>query len=359
MTFRVRPYSPPVGDRQTRYRRAFLSAVVLMLLTAAPTVAQQVPMQRLVNAAPPGSVLTVPPGVYDVGARIAKPLTIRMKGVFVRGNIGTKGVLNVVIDGGRVVIEDFAATDGWGCSSGNCAGIKVEGRNFHVTLRRARLARQVMGILTDNRGGTLIVEDSTIEDEGHPDSALSHLVYAGAIDRLVIRRSTLRRSLYLGHLLKSRAAETVVESSRLLGLDGRHSRAIDLPCGGRLVVRNSVLQHGRNSDNADLIALGTEPQNCSSFRPGDVELIDNWIVSDRHSATVGTDRAAAPTTLFTWRAAGGNRLKATGNSIVNIARWQGDDSWSPPDLAAGNRIFRDRAAAGLGPSDIPPLFPLR
>src|SRR5690606_9616571 len=121
-----------------------------------------------------------------------------------------------------------------------------------------------------NRGGTLVIEDSLIEEQGHPDSALSHLVYAGVIDRLVVRNSTLRRSRYLGHLLKSRARETVVERSLLLGLDGAHSRLIDLPCGGALSVRDSVIQHGAFSDNADLFSVGTEPKICWTVRPGDV-----------------------------------------------------------------------------------------
>jgi hypothetical protein len=342
--------------RQTRRRGARFLVAPAVLLAVLPMTAgagEPVPLQRLVDEAAPGAVVTVPPGVYSVGARIAKPLTLRMKGAVVRGNVGAKGVLNVAIHGGRVVIEDFTATDGRGCSSGNCAGIRVEGRDFHVTLRRARIANQVMGILTDNRGGTLIVEDSVIENQGHPRSALSHLVYAGAIDRLVIRNSTLRRSRFLGHLLKSRAAETVVENSRLLGLDGRHSRSVDLPCGGRFVLRNSIVQHGRHSDNADLVAIGTEPNVCRDMRAGDVVLENSWIISDRRPVTIDPAKPPARNTLFTWWAAGDNRLRATGNRIVDIERWHGDRSWNVPDLAAGNSVFPDRASAGLGPAEIP------
>jgi len=355
---RRQPASARPTLRSRGNRIAGLAALAALWL--APHIAAAAgpnPLQRLIDRARPGAVVTVPPGIYQGGARIAKSLTLRMKGAFLRGNVGGKGVISVRIDGGRVAIEDFTATDGLGCASGNCAGIKIEGRGFHVTLRRAHIANQVMGVLTDNRGGTLIIDSSLIEEEGHPNGALSHLVYAGEIDRLAIHNSTLRRSRHLGHLLKSRALETVVERSFVLGLDGRHSRSIDMPCGGALVVRDSVIQHGRSSDNADVIAIGTEPKICGNVRPGDVILENSWIISDHRAVAVDPAKPPARNTLFTWRSTGANRLRARGNRIVNIARWRGDASWGVPDLAPGNTVFADRAAAGLGRDEIPPLPP--
>jgi hypothetical protein len=315
------------------------------------------PIQQWIDEAPAGAVVTVPPGIYAPGATITKPLTLRLKGVRILGNTGGKAILLVRLDGGPVVIEDFTATGG-GCDHENCAGVKVEGRGFAVTLRRAHIAGQVMGVLTDNRGGSLVIEDSLIEDQGQAGGALSHLVYGGIIDRLVIRNSTLRRSRALGHLLKSRAAETLVEDSRLLGLDGRHSRSIDLPCGGRLTVRHSVIQHGSRSDNADLFAVGTEPDICgAAARQGDVTLTDSWIIGDRLPRRRSQDESEEATTLFTWRASGGNRLTMTGNRIVGIERWSDGtgDAWPVSIRSAGNRIYATRAAAGLGPADIPRL----
>jgi hypothetical protein len=328
----------------------------LVALSQSPYVAASAEpdlLQQLIDRAPPGAVVTVPPGTYEAGARITKPITLRMKGAVVRGNADGKAVISVRVDDAPVVIEDLNATDGLGCSSGNCAGVKIEGRDFHVTLRRAHIAGQVMGVLTSNRGGTLVIEDSLIEEQGHPNSALSHVVYAGVIDRVEIRNSTLKRSRYLGHLLKSRARETVVERAQLLGLDGEHSRSIDIPCGGSLIVRDSVIQHGAFSDNADLVGIGTEPKNCWSIRPGDVALDGNWIVSDRRAVSDDPAKPRDPNTLFSWWAGGANRLRATGNRIVGIGRWQGEESWIVPELAHGNAIYADRTAAGLAPAEIP------
>lgn len=344
-----------VCDRLARVR-GLVHLMGLVALSQGPCVAASAEpglLQQLIDGASPGAVVTVPPGNYEPGARITKPITLRMKGAVVRGNVDGKAVISIRVDAAQVVIEDLDATDGFGCASGNCAGVKIEGRDFHVTLRRAHIAGQVMGVLTSNRGGTLVIEDSVIEEQGHPNSALSHVVYAGVIDRVEIRNSTLRRSRHLGHLLKSRARETVVERSRLLGLDGEHSRSIDVPCGGALIVRDSVIQHGAFSDNADLVGIGTEPKNCWSIRPGDVVLDGNWIVSDRRPVAGDPAKPPEPNTLFSWWAGGANRLRATGNRIVGIDRWQGEKSWIVPDLAAGNTIFADRPAAGLGPDEIP------
>ncbi len=335
-----------------RRRLALFAVLAAPFLTPCVAAKEASVLQQLIDAAPPGAVVSVAPGIYDGGVTIAKPITLRMKGALVRGSAEGKGVI-LVKTRGPVVIEDFTATDGLGCSGGNCAGVKIEDRDFDVTLRRAHIANQVMGVLTSNRGGALVIEDSLIEEEGHPDSALSHLVYAGVIDRLVVRNSTLRRSRHLGHLLKSRARETIVERSRLLGLDGRHSRSIDLPCGGRLVVRDSVIQHGRFSDNADLFSVGTEPKICWRVRPGDVVLENNWIVSDRVAVSDDPQKTPEPNTLFSWWADGANRLLASGNRFVNIARWQGEESWIVPDVAAANGVYADRSAAGLDPTEIP------
>lgn len=84
----------------------------------------------------------------------------------VRVNVDGKAVISVGVDAAQVVIEDIDATDGLDCSSGKCASVKIEGRDFHVTLRRAHIAGKVMGVLTSIRGGTLVIEDSLIEEQG-------------------------------------------------------------------------------------------------------------------------------------------------------------------------------------------------
>ncbi len=307
--------------------------------------------QSLIKAARPGSVVTIPPGLYGQGLLINKSLTVRLKDVRLRGVVRNKAIISVKCKGCTVVIEDFHG-DGReaGCLGGNCAGIKAEGADFRLTVRRARIDNTVMGILTDNRGGRLVVEDTLIENTGLKDRSrtLGHGLYAGKIDALVVRRTTIRNVNSAGHLLKSRAETTILESVRLLGERGFHSRAIDLPCGGTLRMTNSVIQHGENSDNADVIALGTEPKHCA-VHPARVSITKSWIVIDRAMRT-------GRNILFRWRAPL-SALELEDNHIVNHGRWssrnaaRGDIEIA--DHSRRNKICRDRAACGLGRDQVP------
>ncbi len=219
--------------------------------------------QTQIDAAEPGSILTIPPGVYSEGLVISKALTLNLKGVELRSVAWRKGVLVIENPKGPVVVNDFRV-DGVvsGADYGNLAGVRISGKAFDVTLNRVFIRRTAMGILTDNRGGVLRINDSVIEDTGWGDKPkqLSHSIYAGIIDRLAVRNSRLVRSHNRGHLLKSRAKITVISDSALLGEDSHHSRLVDIPCGGELHINRSYLQRSSYADNLDLLAFEQEPR---------------------------------------------------------------------------------------------------
>ena len=135
---------------------------------------------------------------------------------------------------------------------------------------------------------------------------------------------------------------------RLLGERGFHSRAIDMPCGGTLRVTNSVIQHGENSDNADVIALGTEPGHCA-IHPSRVAITKSWIVIDR-ATLVGRN------ILFRWHAPMSG-LELRDNHIVNLGRWSSSNAARGDieiaDHGRHNRMCRDRAACGLAQEQVP------
>ncbi len=208
-------------------------------------------LDSLISDAKSGSVVSVPPGSYGKGLSINKSLTVNLKDVKLLGVAEDKGIINVNCDGCTVVIEDFYGEGRKaGCLVDSCAGIKAEGSNFHLTVRRSHLSNSIMGILTDDRGGRLIVEDSLIENIvlNNQSDTYGHGLYAGNIDSLIMRRSTIRNVNSSGHILKSRAKETILENVYLLGDQGFHSRSIDMPCGGMLRITKSVIQHGVNSE---------------------------------------------------------------------------------------------------------------
>lgn len=328
-----------------------------------PALARSTPatesLQALVRAAAPGSAITVPPGIYRSGLIIDKSLKVSFAGARLWGVYGGKGVLNVKCDACRVVVEDLVVEGGHaGCTGGNCAGIKAEGRDFHLTVRRAHIDGTVMGILTDNRGGTLILEDSVIQNTGAigRPATLAHGIYAGLIDRLIVRRSVIRNANADGHLIKSRARLSRLEDTSVLGLQGRHSRSIDLPCGGAFEVEDTVIQHGENTDNTDVIAIGTEPANCGSIRPASVSITDSWMIVERDRSEDERARDSGPSYLFRWRAPI-ESLRLAGNRIVNLQHWFTRDSTGlgarSGDLSASNTLCPTRKVCGLEPGQLP------
>jgi hypothetical protein len=141
-----------------------------------------------------------------------------------------------------------------------------------------------MGIESGNEGtGKLTVEDSLVEGLGG-GSDLSHGIYAGFSDTLTVRRTTVRDVKGLGHLVKSRAKTTNVESSYLLGLKGFDSREFEAPNGGHVTITHSVIQKGANTDNAEftmVVARSRRPILAMVYLPSSFTFTDNWLIFDR------------------------------------------------------------------------------
>lgn len=315
--------------------------------------------QNQLKGVKPGGKIAIAPGVYGQGLVINRSMVVDLKGVSFRGVANGKGVVNVDCNGCEVTILNLQA-DGVkaDCLWGNCAGIKAEGKGFRLTIKNAHINNAVMGVITDNRGGTIILEDSLIENSGLNDRSrtLGHGFYAGDIDRVVIRNSVIRRSFGKGHLFKSRAPDTLIENSIIAGLDGRHSRIIDFPCGGKLTIRNSVLQQGERTDNIDLISVGTEPQFCGgSVHPSDVSIRDSWLIFDRDESKDEPSFNYGFNRIFTWRAPI-LKLDVSDNRIVEgTGRMRFDGEDNVPDMSQQNRLFSSRAEAKLGANDLPVL----
>lgn len=312
---------------------------------------------ELVKKTVTGGVLKVPAGIYGQGLFINRSMTVDLKGVSIRGVAKRKGIVNVSCNGCQVKIVNLNA-DGIAadCLGGNCAGIKAEGKKFNLTVENSTINNTVIGIITDNRGGVIELNNVLIQNSGLNDRSrtLGHGFYAGDIDKVVMKNSIVRRSFGKGHLFKSRAAETEIVNSVIAGLDGRHSRLIDFPCGGHLSVHESVLQQGEMTDNIDLISVGTEAKNCGgSVRPSNVSITNNWIIFDRDESKDEPAFNYGFNRFFTWRAPI-EKIVVTGNRIVeSTGRFQFDGEDHVPDLSDGNRFYSSRKAAGLGPNQLP------
>lgn len=211
-------------------------------------------------AARDGDVIRIAAGEYrgDVARWGANRLTICGSGgrarLYAEGR-SAQGKAIWVIAGEDVVVDgiEFHATR---VPDRNGAGIRAEGAGT-LTVRHCGFYDNENGILGGRTGSTMLVEHSEFARNGHGDG-YSHNLYVNDLERLVVRASVFREAR-IGHHLKSRARESIVEHSYLLdGPEGRSSYLADFPNGGRVLLRGNLLHKGPRADNPSAIAFGAE-----------------------------------------------------------------------------------------------------
>ena len=307
--------------------------------------------QSYVDEAKEGSKVTIPPGLYAKGIHIDKDLTVDLTGVVFDRPVGGKA--NVLVENAKrkikVVITGY---DMAGAKiNGNGASIRAD-YDYDLTVQHFHVHDSNMGILTGNRGGRLVLEDGMIE-EACCGSDLSHGVYMGLGDELVMRRVTVTNLRRLGHLVKSRALKTTIEDCKLIGGEGRYSREIDLPNGGQIVIRRNFIEKGPNTDNADSMAIGAEAghpeKRGGTLLPTSLDFTGNTVVFDRHGAASEPAHDAGASELGKWRhIPPGTPITVSGNTFVNMKSWG-----EFPSFASMNRMYATREAAGLPPFGTP------
>ncbi|WP_164886868.1 right-handed parallel beta-helix repeat-containing protein [Piscinibacter defluvii] len=240
-----------------------------------------------------GDVVRIAAGDYrgDVARWAANRLTICGRGgrarLFADGR-SAQGKAIWVIAGNDVVVDgvDFHDTK---VPDRNGAGIRTEQAGA-LTIRHCGFYDNENGILGGRPGATLTIEYSEFARNGHGDG-YSHNLYVNDVDRLVVRASVFREAR-IGHQLKSRARESIVEHSYLMdGPDGRSSYLADFPDGGRVLLRGNLLHKGPKADNPRAIAFGAEGLKGD----GDhlLTMVHNTLVVDHPGAHFLTVRAGA------------------------------------------------------------------
>jgi hypothetical protein len=117
-------------------------------------------------------------------------------------------------------------------------------------------------------------------------------LYVGNIGTLTISGSYFRAAT-VGHQIKSRANNTVIEDTRIQDFSGSSSYEIDLPNGGNATILDNIIEQGKNTGNPIIINFGEE----GSLLPGthltvSGNTILNELVSpsalavDNHTSTV-------------------------------------------------------------------------
>jgi hypothetical protein len=302
---------------------------------------QYVSLQAALAAALADDEVVLAPGVYEEGAVITAPgLALRGEpGAHLRGH-AVEGKAALVVKAAGVTIEGIECS-GIAVRDNNGACIRIEGDD--LTVRNVHFHDNQQGILSGPGGGVLLVEGSLLERNGFGGRA--HGVYIGPqIDTFVFRKNRVLATTGAGHGVKSRARRTIIESNVIAGLDARDSRAIDVPDGGEAVIRCNVLEKGPNSESGQMIGLALE----GKLHDMNETLIENNLfVFDTGPQGLIQDLARAvgllPAKGIVIASESPGQVVLRDNTIVGAREIGGEV------LEEGNRLFRNREAAGLPP----------
>lgn len=275
-------------------------------------------VEAALAAAKAGDVVVLPPMIYRRGIVVARG------GITLKGSPGThfvggaaQGKAAIVVAANDVTLDSIACADIFvPDKNGAC----VRGEGVNLTLRNVEFRDSETGILHVNRAGTVRIIDSVFSGLGRDSYA--HSIYTSG-ERLHIS-GTRVAGARVGHEVKSRAPETVIEDSVITSGLAEDSRAVDVPDGGVLIMRRSVVHKGPRSQNFDMISVGKESRRNATTR---VVLEDNVFIFDRPASLMFNLAPWVPAPELR------NNLIVGGDG----ARWP------------GNRAHDDRAGAGLPP----------
>ena len=226
-----------------------------------------------------GDTVEVAPGEYrrDVAVWSQQDLVIR--GVGRRPSLIADGAsadakATFIVRGDRVRIENLGFF-GARVPHRNGAGIRLE--KGHLEIAGCHFEDNENGVLTNNDSAIELSIDRCSFVENGAGDGQSHNLYAGLIGRLTVSSSYFARSR-VGHLLKSRARESLVAYSRFSGEDGTSSYELEFPNGGTVHVMSCLIQQGPRSENATIVSCGAEGYRWPRT---EVHLVFNTIVNNR------------------------------------------------------------------------------
>ncbi len=264
-------------------RRRFLRTVALMTpmvnqgITAAAEASRSAPPEgaRTLRVGPAREIRTI----GEAAARARDGDTVAIDAGQYRADVAVweRDSVTVRAVGGRVaVIASGALAEGKALWVSRSASLAIEGVDFigarvpdgngaGIRLERGRLSvrncaflHNEMGILTSNHPEVrLDVQACEFGYNGAPDG-YSHHLYAGRIRELAVTGSYFHH-VKVGHLLKSRAAQSSVLYNRLTDESGGSaSYELEFPNGGLAYAVGNIIEQGEKTENPVMVSFGAE-----------------------------------------------------------------------------------------------------
>lgn len=266
-----------------------------------------------------GDVIEIDAGTYRGDAAVWRQNDLTLRGTggvarLVADGASAQGKAIWVIKGNNTRVENIEFR-GARVPDGNGAGIRQEGAG--LTVRNSWFIDNEAGILAGaNADSEILIEDSAFIGNGAGDG-YTHNIYIGKIKRFTLRGSYSARA-YVGHLVKSRAAENHILFNRLMDeADGNASYLIDIPNGGRTFVIGNVIQQGPQAENPVLLAYAAEKADNPLQA---LTVVNNTFVNDHGFGVFVMNRSTANVRLQNNIFAGiGVVLRGPGELYNNLA----------------------------------------
>jgi hypothetical protein len=260
-----------------------------------------------------------------------------------------------VISGAEVIVENVEFS-GAKSPDHNGAGIRAEGRL--LTVRGAYFHDNETGILTGNDPEQqLTVEYSEFARNGH-ENGLAHNLYVGSIRRFEMRFSS-SSGARTGHLVKSRARESVIEYNWIVDLPaGPASYELDFPRSTSATVIGNLILQSEGSPNATMLSYGAE--NNGRAPAGRLRVAWNTFVSLRRLPVFIANRSPQPVLVLhnVFGGAAGQGVRgaadADGNLTVPLSAFVAPRA--SDFRLRDSEVARTAAAGTSSPPDLLPRF---
>lgn len=182
----------------------------------------------------------------------------------------------------RLIFRGFTRKDG----GGNYAAIRL-GQAFRdiprqgvITLEDCEVSGCDNGIMGGEPGQKVVLRRCYFHDNGG-QTGTTHNIYIGTVDELFVEDLLSTRTT-IGHLLKSRAAATIIRNSRLIGDGGTESACLDVPNAGVLDIKGLVAEKSPGTDADWLIHYSGENQEKLGMRfhdPSSIHIQDLTLIA--------------------------------------------------------------------------------
>ena len=278
------------GGTTTGVVQLFVNENVGHILTVGPG-QQYSTIAAAIGASRNGDTILVQAGTYTNDfAIINTDITLQGLGGMVN-MVATEPIPNgkaIFVTNGDDTINNFSFS-GAKVANQNGAGIRYQAG--HLMLNDDYFHDNEEGLLSAaSATGTITINDSEFEHNGSGDG-LTHNLYAGDIATLTINNSYFHDAV-VGHEIKSRARATLITNSRIFdGPTGTASYSIDLPNGGKALIKDNVIEQGPLSDNPIVITSGEE---AGIYPNTSLQVIGNKILNDLSSPSALAIRNATP-----------------------------------------------------------------